>query len=1147
MDEDNPLQRENDDPPPEAPPPAEGDDAVRIQELRILLERYPLYKPAHLEFIALLRRKYHALRTEEARSELESVRNFASETMQVGERGWLEWIEDEDKACHDLEGRLKVVDLCARAVEEQPMSAKLWKVYVDQLEGEYRKGVATERKNGSGEGDEMDEGLGEIFTWEMLIGVYAQAVEVIMDHIPESHLLWDRYIELLTEDLDAAYSESKLQQTRNALLTRLKTPHPNIDATFSAYSTLVTNYEDANYEKIMVSTNKIVAASKAKYDEREMHELQLHRAIEAVDECGSEENITAEWYAWKSYLDWELALPKKKMDVELAMALFERAVMRYDYRGEMMWEWYLDFLAEKANRSPRILPILERAVHAFPALPSLWSRYLVAMEARFKSVEDLEKVKNRAIDAVSKVGEEPLLEVCLAWAGVSKRRILTGSVEEEEREMLLEEVREYMKEFRNLDPEARLDRLYIAMCSQMQPPDVDSARKTWKGIVTHEVRAKSAKLWLLYYRWEFQWGTKAAAGAILRHACSKATTMDDAAAIFDAYMSYVTEWGDTTDVEEASWKLRKWKEKLPLAPVMATTAVTTQLVQAAPAVVVGDVQAATEAPLAAVAEECTPAKRRRSTAQEDEYPGSPPNKKSRPEHRILSSEGGPTRQAGDGGMAPKRDRENTTVIVRNLPLEIKDLRLRQFFRDCGKINSLKIVLETERKTATATIEFESLMDVLSAQTKDMRSIDGHEIEVHVGAGSTLYVTNFPPVAGEDYIRSLFQEFGEIADIRFPSLKYNTHRRFCYVQFLSADAAHKALTLHGKKLGPKEKLIVKISDPNAKQERSGPVYEGREVFLRNVDFKANEEMIREVIEREVGEVESVRLPSKVPGRHQGFGFVVFRRKEDAEKAAGECDGKIVVGEGERKLCIRLSEAKRPGVGTGQAVAVAGEGSREGMSPVAGEEVGDKQQSPPLPPSMDVIRKKTLAILNLPDTINDTRLREVFGKYGPLRKVQLRPEHGGAVVEFVEVKDAGKAELGLVGYKFGRGMEGMRFGRLEDLMKQEGVVKKEEEVGGKKKMKEKGEKKGGKEKETIAAPQPQQMFAPRNVVGVASPRGGMGAGRRRGGLGSVGGPLRRKEERVDGEGKKDAAADGDASATPAPKVKSNADFKAMYLKK
>lgn len=94
----------------------------------------------------------------------------------------------------------------------------------------------------------------------------------------------------------------------------------------------------------MVTTNKIYAASKAKFEEREMYELQLRRAIEAADGSGAEDDVSAEWYAWKSYLDWELALPKKKQDLTLICALFERSIMRYDYRGEAMWVWYLDVL-----------------------------------------------------------------------------------------------------------------------------------------------------------------------------------------------------------------------------------------------------------------------------------------------------------------------------------------------------------------------------------------------------------------------------------------------------------------------------------------------------------------------------------------------------------------------------------------------------------------------------------------------------------------------------------------------------------------------------------------------------------------------------------------------------------------------------------
>lgn len=678
-----------------------------------------------------------------------------------------------------------------------------------------------------------------------------------------------------------------------------------------------------------------------------------------------------------------------------------------------------------------------------------------------------------------------------------------------------------------------MDRLYIALCSQLEPPNIDAARKAWKGIIAHEARAISAKLWLQYYHWEFKWGTKAAAGALLRHACSKAATIDEPSVVFDTYMTYATEWGDTAELEEASWKLRRWGEKVPQAVVATAvaSAATEQPAQAVTTTGASQPQVVIDIPVVTVSEaagERTPNKRRRSVGQE-EYPGSPPNKKSKPETLTTTAE-----RTQDDSVAPKRDRENTTVIVRNLPVEIKEIRLRQFFRDCGKINSLKIVPEPEKKTATATIEFESLQDVLSAQTKDMKSIDGHAIEVQVGAGSTVYVTNFPPVADEDYISNLFKGYGEIADIRFPSLKYNTHRRFCYVQFLSADAAHAALALHGKKLGPKEKLIVKISDPNAKQERSGPVHEGREIFLRNIDFKATEGQIRELFEKEVGKVETVRLPTKVAGKHQGFGFVVFERKEDTGKAV-ELDDKLKIGE--RNLSIRLSESKRSGHGTGQARAVTPAENGELAPPPAGAD----GVSPGPAPSMDVIRKKTVAILNLPDTVNDTRLREVFEKYGPLRKVQLRPENGGAVVEFVEMKDAGRAELGLAGYKFGRGQEGMKLGRLDDLTRQKAIAKPTEEP-----KKEKGKEKEDGKSAVVAS---GAMFAvPRNAVGAGAARGG--GGKRRGGLGFVAGGLVRRKEVVNEEGKGEGDAeaakkvDGEAAA---PKAKSNSDFKAMFMKK
>jgi len=67
------------------------------------------------------------------------------------------------------------------------------------------------------------------------------------------------------------------------------------------------------------------------------------------------------------------------------------------------------------------------------------------------------------------------------------------------------------------------------------------------------------------------------------------------------------------------------------------------------------------------------------------------------------------------------------------------------------------VADENHATHTATIEFESKEDVLSAQTKGMKSFDGHTIEIQIGTGTTLWVTNYPPEADEAYVRNLFKE------------------------------------------------------------------------------------------------------------------------------------------------------------------------------------------------------------------------------------------------------------------------------------------------------------------------------------------------------------------------------------------------------
>lgn len=98
-----------------------------------------------------------------------------------------------------------------------------------------------------------------------------------------------------------------------------------------------------------------------------------------------------------------------------------------------------------------------------------------------------------------------------------------------------------------------------------------------------------------------------------------------------------------------------------------------------------------------------------------------------------------------------------------------------------------------------------------------------------------------------------------------------------MQFTSPEEAQKATSLDGTQVGEKEALVVKISAPNQKKDREGAIYDGREVFIRNIDFRATEDDVRKAFEK-FGVIERIKLPPGTKkGTHKGFGFVTFSKK------------------------------------------------------------------------------------------------------------------------------------------------------------------------------------------------------------------------------------------------------------------------------
>jgi squamous cell carcinoma antigen recognized by T-cells 3 len=155
-----------------------------------------------------------------------------------------------------------------------------------------------------------------------------------------------------------------------------------------------------------------------------------------------------------------------------------------------------------------------------------------------------------------------------------------------------------------------------------------------------------------------------------------------------------------------------------------------------------------------------------------------------------------------------------------------------------------------------------------------------------------------------------------------------------------------------------------------------------------------------------------------------------------------------------------------------------------------------------PSREEIASRTIALLNIPDTVNDARIRAIVEPYGALGKIVLRPDHQGCIVEFQNVADAGKAAMKLEGYEILPGRK-ITIGTVSELLKQ------------KEEKKDQG---------------PFKTKGNSNVnLQPAGPikRPGQQRGGRRGGLGKKSMPVASEESRT-------------------TSGKSNVDFKAMFTK-
>jgi len=656
--------------PREAEEPLTEDDYKDIQKVLETVATQPYQYSGHVKYITLLRRAFLTAQGDRKSllHELHVARDHMISIFPMVENMWLDWIEDERSEAETFEERWKVMDLCTRAVTDQVASVKLFKAYADFVEAQHVYA------NSTGKGKMVEEQLGalkELFQHEVVVDTYRQGADATINDIASSHLLWDKYRDLVLQDLAKDPTAEKVDHVYKMYRDRLRVPHATISHTFAAFSQFVTQYDNANYESIMVNYNKIYAAAFAKNSEREIYELPLKREVESSKTPGAEE-----WRIWSEYLGWETSQPRKKVDERLASALYERCLLRFGEQAKV-WEDYVFFLLEKGqNTMAKVVSVLQRATRHCPWSGALWAQYIVALEKGFKPFEEVAHAKHRATktELLDLAGPAEVLTVNIAWCGFLKRRAFELDAAEEDHDMAEMGIGEAVTEVENgkfQDPDYRLHRIQINFYTAAKK--LDTARSIWQEL--SKSKKTSYEFWQRYYNWEFGHGSKDLAAAVLKRALT-VKTLDWPEKILDMWRTHVEDFGNPTDVEAMMVKHRRYlleiTEKREAERALA-------LLQQPPEPVAAEPISPAEQ-----SKSHGSGKRRRSEAGDDPRP-SPKKAKSAEESAPVAAVALANQAAPTAEQVAKRDRENTTIIVRNIPPNYPEVKVRQFFRDVSPI------------------------------------------------------------------------------------------------------------------------------------------------------------------------------------------------------------------------------------------------------------------------------------------------------------------------------------------------------------------------------------------------------------------------------------------------------------------------------
>ncbi|KAJ1076366.1 hypothetical protein K5549_002406 [Capra hircus] len=319
-----------------------------------------------------------------------------------------------------------------------------------------------------------------------------------------------------------------------------------------------------------------------------------------------------------------------------------------------------------------------------------------------------------------------------------------------------------------------------------------------------------------------------------------------------------------------------------------------------------------------------------------------------------------------------------SLYVGDLHPDVTEAMLYEKFSPAGPILSIRVCRDvaTRRSLGYAYINFQQPADAERAlDTMNFEVIKGQPIRImwsqrdpglrKSGVGN-IFIKNLEDSIDNKALYDTFSTFGNILSCKVVCDEHGS-RGFGFVHFETHEAAQNAIsTMNGMLLNDRKVFVGHFKSRREREVELGArAMEFTNIYVKNLHVDVDEQRLQDLFSQ-FGKTLSVKVMRDDSGHSRGFGFVNFKKHEEAQKAVVNMNGREVsgrllyVGRAQKRV-ERQNELKR---------------RFEQM----------KQDR------LTRYQGVNLYVKNLDDSIDDEKLRKEFSPYGVITSAKVMTEGG-----------------------------------------------------------------------------------------------------------------------------------------------------------